>query len=87
MQLNCGNTVFNKCCSELARAVLCAGENKCATRCCTQVSNDVETVALSDLEEVVRHLRFVLFSRLNFVGHWVLEELANQLVDSTVKRC
>jgi hypothetical protein len=39
------------------------------------------------LEEVVRHLRFVFFGRLNFMGHWVLEELANQLVDSTVKRC
>jgi hypothetical protein len=67
--------------------VLCTGENKSATRCCTQVSDDVEAVALRDLEEVVRHLRFVFFGRLNFVGHWVLEELANQLVDSTVKRC
>ena len=41
--------------------MLRASENKCATRCCTQVSDDVETIALSDLEEVVRHLRFVLF--------------------------
>ena len=87
MQFNCWNAVFNKCCSELARAVLCASEYKRTTRCCAQVGNDVETIALSDLKEVMRHLRFVLFGRLNFVGHWVLEELANQLVDSTVKRC
>ena len=87
MQFNCRNTVFNKCGCKLASTVLCASENKCATRCCTQVSNDVETVALSDLEEVVRHLRFVFFSRLNFVGHWVLEELANELVNSAVKSC
>jgi hypothetical protein len=39
------------------------------------------------LEEVVRHLRFVLFRRLHFVCHGVLEELANELVDSTVKSC
>jgi hypothetical protein len=67
--------------------VLGASKDKRATRCCTQVSNDVETVALSDLEEVVRHLRFVLFRRLNFVCHWVLEELANELVNSAVKSC
>jgi hypothetical protein len=61
VQFNCRNAIFNKCCSELARAMLRASENKCATRCCTQVSDDVETIALRDLEEVVRHLRFVLF--------------------------
>ena len=35
----------------------------------------------------MRHCRFVLFRRLNFVRHWVLEELANELVDATVKCC
>ena len=35
----------------------------------------------------MRHLRFVLFRRFNFVSHWVLEELANELVDATVKSC
>ena len=35
----------------------------------------------------MRHLRFVLFSRLHFVCHWVLEKLANELVDSAVKSC
>jgi hypothetical protein len=67
--------------------MLGTSKDKCATRCCAQVSNDVEAIALSYLEEVVRHLRFILFSRLDFVSHWVLEKLANELVDSTVKCC
>ena len=65
--------------------MLCACKDKRTSWCCTKVRNDVEAIALIHIEEVVRHCRFCFFAGFNFVGDRVLQVLAHQLVNTTIK--
>ncbi len=85
VQFDGRNAGLHQLLCEAAGAVLRAGEDHRATRRCTQVGDDRNSVVVVDMQDVVGHGLCGNLGLIDFVCGRVVKELAHQLVDAAVE--